>query len=88
MFPTSTDDPAPLQLDGLSEYIRDFNQKNANKMHIWTPNKNTRKLGNPVVIRFVIPDVLTAFITLSYDDFNPALIIETVTAFGPRECVR
>jgi len=85
LFPISADEPPPLQVDGLSNYIRDFNQAKPYKLHIWLRTKGLPKFSNPVVIRFTIRDVLIVFITLSYSDDNPILIVQTVTAFGPRE---
>jgi hypothetical protein len=87
LFPISADEPPPLQVDGLSDYIRDFNQTKPYKLHVWSRTKGSPKFSNPVVVRFTIRDVLTAFITLSYSDDNPILIVQTVTAFGPRERV-
>lgn len=45
-------------------------------------------LTSPVVLRFIIPDVLTAYISLIFANVESALIVESVTAFGPRERVR
>jgi hypothetical protein len=87
LFPISADEPPPLQVDGLSDYIRDFNQTKPYKLHVWSRTKGSPKFSNPVVVRFTIREVLTAFITLSYSDDNPILIVQTVTAFGPRERV-
>ena len=89
LFPVIADEPLqrPLQVNGLSDYIRNFNKTNLYKLHIWSRIKGSTTFSNPVVVRFTIPDVLTAFITLSYSDNHPALITQTVTAFGPRERV-
>jgi hypothetical protein len=87
LFPIRADEPPPLQVDGLSEYIREFNQTKPYKLHIWSRAKDSTRLNNPVVVRFTIRDVLTAFITLSFSNKNPILISQTVTAFGPRERV-
>lgn len=86
-FPISVDDPPPLQVNGLPDYIRNFNQIKPYKLHILSRIKGSTTLSNPVVVRFTIPDVLIAFITLSHSDTNPVLITQTVTAFGPRERV-
>ncbi|KAF9222643.1 hypothetical protein BS17DRAFT_174956 [Gyrodon lividus] len=43
------------------------------------------KLTSPAVIRFMIPDVLTAYISLIFMSLDDPLIVESVTAFGPRE---
>jgi hypothetical protein len=39
------------------------------------------------MVRFTVPDVMTVFLTLGYGCHSLGLIIETVTAFGPREKV-
>lgn len=81
-------DEAPLRADVLPDYIREFNRTNQSKLHIWSYGKPSKKISNPVVIRFSIPDVLTTFITLGYNKRNPILAAETVTALGPREQVK
>ncbi|KIK94897.1 hypothetical protein PAXRUDRAFT_827543 [Paxillus rubicundulus Ve08.2h10] len=43
------------------------------------------KLTSPAVIRFVIPDVLTAYVSLIFTSLDSPLVVESVTAFGPRE---
>jgi len=70
LFPISVDEASPLQVDGLTNYIRGFNQTKPYKLHVWTRTKGTTTLSNPVIVRFTIRDVLTAFITLGYSDDN------------------
>lgn len=42
-----------------------------------------------IILRFMIPDVLTAYINATPDSANSGqLLTECVTAFGPREMVR
>ncbi|KAN0090988.1 hypothetical protein V8E55_004554 [Tylopilus felleus] len=68
------------------------------KLAIWSRTKTIRdelkaasfnggswKLTSPVVLRFIIPDVLTAYISLIFAKLEDPLIVESVTAFGPRE---
>ncbi|KAG6378091.1 hypothetical protein JVT61DRAFT_13774 [Boletus reticuloceps] len=43
------------------------------------------KLTSPVVLRFIIPDVLTAYLSLIFTQLEDPLVVESVTAFGPRE---
>jgi len=85
LFPITADEPPPLQVEGLADYIRNFNETKPYKLHVWTRTKVSTILSNPIIVRFTIRDVLTAFITLSYSDGNSVLITHTVTAFGPRE---
>ncbi|KZP34294.1 hypothetical protein FIBSPDRAFT_771790 [Athelia psychrophila] len=86
LFPVSEDDPAPLRIDQLPGFIRDFNQSNPSKLHIWSPrNQDAKQLCNPVILRFTIRDVLTAFVTLGFTDDDTVLVTQTATAFGPRE---
>jgi len=87
LFPAA-DEPPPLQVNGLADYMRSFNQNKPYKLHVWSRTRESTQFSNPVVIRFTIRDVLTAFITLGYSDDYPVLITQTVTAFGPRERVR
>jgi hypothetical protein len=47
----------------------------------------TRTLPNPVVVRYHIVDVLITFIKFSYKDDQGPLLVESITAFGPRERV-
>lgn len=46
------------------------------------------KLTSPIVLRFTIDDVLTAYICLVFNRLEDSLTVESVTAFGPREMVR
>jgi len=83
LFPETTVDL--LGLEGLPDFIRDYNGTHQSKLHIWTRARPPPNLPHPIIVRFTVPDVLTIFITL---DHVPALVIETVTAFGPRETVK
>ncbi|TFY79722.1 hypothetical protein EWM64_g4292 [Hericium alpestre] len=96
LFP-STSTGSSLTLSQLPEYIRTFNAAHAKKaaLHIWlSSSRDSRDLRVPVVIRFLIPDVLRVFITVGHADGEndtPAedrpLLIENITAFGTRERV-
>ncbi|KIJ67556.1 hypothetical protein HYDPIDRAFT_108397 [Hydnomerulius pinastri MD-312] len=44
-----------------------------------------KQLASPAVIRFTIPDVLTAYVSLIFASGEDPLVVESVTAFGPRE---
>ncbi|KAG1878209.1 hypothetical protein F4604DRAFT_1652491 [Suillus subluteus] len=43
------------------------------------------KLTSPVILRFTIEDVLTAYVSLVFTRWEDPLLVESVTAFGPRE---
>ena len=100
LFPSPEPSSPPLSIAGVPDYIRQFNAAPSReaRLHIWLSGpKEPRDLRVPLLLRFVIPDVLKAFIVLGhyedpkedrsqkYDD-RP-LLIETVTAFGARERV-
>jgi hypothetical protein len=87
LFPLTTDEPPPLQVDGLADYIRNFNKTKPYKLHVWSRSTSSTKFTNPIIVRFAIRNVLTGYISLGHSDENPALVAQTVTAFGPREKV-
>ncbi|OSD01257.1 hypothetical protein PYCCODRAFT_1436473 [Trametes coccinea BRFM310] len=75
----------PLGLDGLPAYIRQHNKSNHHKLHVVAPRKD-RPLQCPIVLRFTIPDVAVVYLTLNRSTAEQAaLVVESATAFGPRE---
>ena len=65
-------------------------------LHIYVASgRETRNVTVPVVLRFLIPDVLRAFVTLGHEEGSsngavsgtPALMVESLTVFGSREKV-
>ena len=80
----------PIRLDNLAEYVQDYTSTNHSLLQIWTPTKHTpnRSLPDSPIVRFIIPDVFTVYMTLGTIDPNSSLIIESATAFGSREKVR
>lgn len=62
-------------------------------LHIYlAPGHESRSITVPVILRFLIPNVLRAFITLGHEEGidgavpeMPALIVESFTVFGSRE---
>lgn len=46
------------------------------------------KLTSPAILRFTIEDVLTSYVSLVFTRLEDSLVVESVTAFGPREMVR
>jgi hypothetical protein len=93
-FPPLAAGMPPLTLKELPTYIREFNTTRAKMLlHIYLASgPESRSVAVPVVLRFLIPDVLRAFITLGHEEGidepvseRPALIVENLTVFGPRE---
>ncbi|GLB37234.1 putative regulator medusa [Lyophyllum shimeji] len=81
LFPDPGDDAAALKIEGLSDYIKDFNRTHEWKLHLW---RRTRGDQSRTVVRFRITDVLTAYLTLGVAA-NGVVMTESVAAFGPRE---
>lgn len=91
-LPTGT---LPLTLKDLPTYIREFNSTHAKKvlLHVYlAPGHESRSITVPVILRFLIPNVLRAFITLGHEEGidravpeMPALVVESFTVFGSRE---
>ncbi|KAJ3724988.1 hypothetical protein DFJ43DRAFT_594126 [Lentinula guzmanii] len=86
-FPVTRDDLTPLKSSELIEYIRQFNKEHSSyKLGIWQGTRSfVKDVKNPAILRFTIKDVLTAYLTVSYTVNDLALLVESVTAFGPRE---
>lgn len=69
-------------------YARQFNNTQQKcRLHIWEKTRGRRQ-DTPRILRFTIPDVLTAYLTLGYSSADKAAIVQMLTAFGPRERVR
>jgi hypothetical protein len=94
-FPPLPADALPLTLSDLPSYIREFNSTHTKKMmlHIYlAPGHEPRNVTVPMILRFLIPNVLRAFITLGHEEGidrvvseTPALMVESLTVFGSRE---
>jgi hypothetical protein len=84
MFPIAKSAEVALRIDGLVEFIRDFNRSHSCKLHIWTPTRSTPKDRSPVIVRFSIPNILVAYSSLAYEG-DGTLVVESLTASGPRE---
>ncbi|CAL1707998.1 unnamed protein product [Somion occarium] len=79
---------APLKLEGLADFIRDYNKSHNNRLHIWTSTSRQQAtaLHNfPVTVRFTIPDVVAVYLTLGCNPTDETIIVESATAFGPAE---
>ncbi|KAA1474247.1 hypothetical protein DENSPDRAFT_319329 [Dentipellis sp. KUC8613] len=96
LFPVEATPPPPMTLSRLPGYVREFNTKHARKaaLHVWQSTaRESRELRVPLVMRFLIPDVMRAFITLGHPVGEGGdlpvgerpLLVENVTAFGSRE---
>jgi hypothetical protein len=94
-FPPLPMGTLPLSLKDLPTYIREFNSTHAKKvlLHVYlAPGHESRGITVPVILRFLIPNVLRAFITLGHEEGiegvvpeMPALVVESFTVFGSRE---
>jgi hypothetical protein len=87
LFPPVDDGAEPLCAEGLVNYIRDFNRINKCKLHLWRKTRVAPLVDQPTVLRFGIPDVLIAYLSLVYTPMDSILICESVTFFAPREKV-
>ncbi|KAI0661249.1 hypothetical protein C8Q70DRAFT_1043873 [Cubamyces menziesii] len=84
-LPRGDDSPPPVRLGGLAAYIKAHNKSSPHKLHVVAPKKG-RALQCPVVLRFLIPDVVVVYLTLDQSTTEQeALVVESATAFGPRE---
>ncbi|OCH91817.1 hypothetical protein OBBRIDRAFT_774575 [Obba rivulosa] len=85
IFPPLDEAATPLQLDGLPDFLKEFNRPDKIcKLRIYSPGR-TGPLRCPVVLRFTIRDVAIIYLTLDRSFSSPSLIIESAIAFGPRE---
>jgi len=73
-----------LNAKSLSDYIREFNKAHRAKLHLWGRTHGAVVPGEPIIVRFTIPDILIAYLTLVSQS---SLLTESVTTFGPRERV-
>jgi hypothetical protein len=96
-------DEPPIRAQDLPQFIREFNKANAEtpcRLRVYRPHSSAAlgvTLGGPVVVRFTIKDIMTVYVTLTDEEGGRGrglggnergtLIVETVTAFGPREQV-
>lgn len=90
-FPTWDGIEPALKLEGLTEFIRDYNRSNKPRLHIWFSTASKRNgdvLNTPVIVRFIIRDVVAIYLTLDHLSNDTTLMVESATAFGPREKVR
>jgi hypothetical protein len=68
-------------------YARECNKtQDTCRLHIWEKTRERRE-DKPRMLRFTIPDVLTAYISLGYSSTDNAALVHMVTCFGPRERV-
>jgi hypothetical protein len=65
--------------------IRD--ELKAESSHSGARKPRAGRFSSPVVLRFIIPDVLTAYISLIFTSLEDPLVVESVAVFGPRERV-
>ncbi|KAI8969581.1 hypothetical protein BD414DRAFT_428312 [Trametes punicea] len=85
LFSHAEESVAPIDLDGLPAYIRQHNKLSQHKLHVVAAKKD-RPLRPPIVLRFVISDVVVVYLTLDWSTpEQQAVVVESATAFGPRE---
>ncbi|THH15126.1 hypothetical protein EW146_g5305 [Bondarzewia mesenterica] len=73
LFPVHPHSSTPITLPGLPDYIREFNATHSGKatLHIWlsTPQEpRVLEVPIPILLRFIIPDTLKAFIILGHPE--------------------
>lgn len=77
----------PLYAQDLVRYAREFNRtQEICRLHLWEKTRERRE-DKPRMVRFTIPDVLTAYIALGYSSVDRVALVHTVTCFGARERV-
>jgi hypothetical protein len=76
-----------LSREELGNFIRDYNRENRAKLYIWRRTTEEPKSDRPRLLRFMIPDVVTVYISIGYQGPNGIILIENMTAFAPRERV-
>jgi hypothetical protein len=84
LFPELEAGTEPLRAEGLEAYIGLFNGTSECKMHLWRKTRGTPLTEQPIILRFMVPDVLVAYVSVVSDG---VLLSESVTFFGPRERV-
>ncbi|KAI0700927.1 hypothetical protein BC835DRAFT_1265766 [Cytidiella melzeri] len=88
LFPPDDECSYPaLRLDGLVDFLSDYNRTHRYLLQIWTATAHPpgRVLPDPLVVRFLIPDVLTVYVTLGTAEPDSTIILESATVFGSRE---
>jgi len=76
-----------LEAGQLPEYIRSHNSAHHTRLHIWERTQDEAKTDRPHLLRFLIPDVTTIYISIGYQGPNGTILIENMSAFAPRERV-
>lgn len=90
LFPPEDSTSSALRLDGLIDYLKDYNKTSQCRLQIWTATTRSldHVLPDPLVVRFIIRDVVTFYLTLGTASPDAVIIVESATAFGSREKVR
>ncbi|PCH43837.1 hypothetical protein WOLCODRAFT_132985 [Wolfiporia cocos MD-104 SS10] len=81
-FPPLYDTAPPTRLSELQEYVREYNRAHSDvQLRLLS-----RQLECPLAARLLIPDVAVIYLVLNVNpDNRESLIVENITAFGPRE---
>ncbi|KAN0132054.1 hypothetical protein V8E53_010091 [Lactarius tabidus] len=83
-FPPLTADELLLTLKDLPAYVREFNATHTKTLlHVYVSSgREPHNVAVPVVLRFLIPDVLRAFITLGHEEGSNGAVSETSALMG------
>ncbi|KAI0727405.1 hypothetical protein C8Q72DRAFT_840826 [Fomitopsis betulina] len=73
-----------LRLDGLADYLKDFNRSHTKVKARVVTSDRSRGLFCPLLLRFSISDALTIFLSVDETD-EKSLVVESATAFASRE---
>ncbi|EIN11570.1 hypothetical protein PUNSTDRAFT_124862 [Punctularia strigosozonata HHB-11173 SS5] len=89
-WPLASGELPPLYAHEVAGFVREFNAHRTERvLRIWALSRSHRVSAtgppNPLILRFEIPDILTTFIRFERHADDQPLVIENVTAFGPRE---
>ncbi|KAG6333848.1 hypothetical protein ID866_5236 [Astraeus odoratus] len=99
LFSPPEDDPPPLRAESLIDFVRSFNRGTLPEFKqpliALDPDQELppspkyklvgTRLSSPTILQFTISDVLTAYVSLIFGSVEEPLVVENVTAFGPRE---
>ncbi|EMD32105.1 hypothetical protein CERSUDRAFT_162186 [Gelatoporia subvermispora B] len=85
IFPPLDEGASPIQLPELPDFLREYNRVDKSRsLQIHSPSRG-QPLRCPVILRFTIRDVVTVYLTLDRSSQTSSLVVETASAFGPRE---
>ncbi len=86
-FPPVAGNIQALSAEDIFDYVKDHNQGNKTRLHFWRRTADEPKVDRPTLLRFMIPDVVVIYISIGYHGPHGTILVENMTAFGPRERV-